>query len=310
MARLRSVGVRTELEQPGAGPDLTIRHDETPSVLWSLSFVGHSTHRPSPMIISHQHRYLFVELPRTGSTAVRRELRAMYDGQPILHKHATYEEFLAVATDDERGYFVFSAIRNPLDDAVSRFFKFQTDHKGRYTDPDRRPKHKPLLNRLLDQSAFRYVRRGQGSFAAFLRRYYPLPFDTWASLSHARFDFLMRFERLGDDFAEALRRIGIEPVRPLPVANRTGARDEDFATYFDAAARRHARRVFGPYMRRWGYAFPDDWEVEPPSRWHEVQYAIVNRIGTLYWRHVRPRMVGRGRGRQTSARPAARSDRG
>jgi hypothetical protein len=310
MARLRYVGARTELVQPGAGPDLTIRHDRAPSVLWSLSFLGHSTHRPSAMIISHQHRYLFVELPRTGSTAVRRELRAMYDGEPILHKHATYEEFLAIATEDERRYFVFSAIRNPLDDAVSRFFKFQTDHKGRYTDPDRRPKHKPLLNRVLDQSAFRYVRRGQGSFAAFLRRYYPLPFDTWASLSHARFDFVMRFERLGDDFAEALRRIGIEPLRPLPVANRTGARDEDFTSYFDAAARRHARRVFGPYMRRWGYAFPEDWGVEPPNRWHELQYRVVNRIGTIYWRHVRPRMVGRGRGRRIVAPPTAGSGRG
>jgi hypothetical protein len=253
------------------------------------------------MIISHKHRYLFVELPRTGSTAVRHELRELYDGEPILHKHATYEEFVAVASEDEKRYFVFSSIRNPLDDAVSRYFKFRTDHKQRYTDPARRPKHKPLVNRLLDDSAFRFVGRGRTEFGSFLRRYYPLPFATWASLSHDRFDFVMRFERLADDFAEALRRIGIEPLRPLPVANQTGQRDRDFASYYDAGAQRHARRVFGPYMRRWGYAFPAEWGLEPPTRWHELQYAVVDSIGRLYWRHLRPRVVGRGRSRRRGA---------
>jgi hypothetical protein len=32
------------------------------------------------MIISHQHRYVFVEMPRTGSRAVANELEAYYDG--------------------------------------------------------------------------------------------------------------------------------------------------------------------------------------------------------------------------------------
>ncbi|MEO8509638.1 MAG: sulfotransferase family 2 domain-containing protein [Chloroflexota bacterium] len=260
------------------------------------------------MIISHKHRYLFVELPRTGSTAVRRELRELYDGEPILHKHATYEEFAAIATEDERRYFVFSSIRNPLDDAVSRYFKFRTDHKGRYTDPARQPKHKPFVNRVLDESAFRFVRRGRSDFGGFLRRFYPLPFDTWASLSHDRFDLVMRFERLTDDFAEALRLIGVEPVRPLPVANQTGQRDRDFSTYYDEGAQRHARRVFGPYMRRWGYELPPSWELAPPSRWHEAQYATVSAVGGLYWRHLRPRIVGRNRARHRSAEPAVTSD--
>lgn len=266
------------------------------------------------MIISHKHRYVFVELPRTGSTAVRTELRALYEGKPILHKHATYEEFCAIATEDERGYFVFSTIRNPVDDAVSRYFKFLTDHKGRYTDPSRRSRHKPILNRILDQSAFRFVRAGRTDFPSFLRRYHPLPFDTWASLSHHRFDYVMRFERLSDDFAEALRRIGIEPERPLPVANETAARDRDFTTYYDEVSRRHARRVFGPYMRRWGYSFPIEWGLEPPSRWHELQYAAVSSVAGVYWRHVRPRLVGRARGRhhgtRRSAEHAERSDHG
>jgi len=45
------------------------------------------------MIVSHRHRYLFIEIPLTGSWAIHRELREHYGGSPILHKHASYPEY-------------------------------------------------------------------------------------------------------------------------------------------------------------------------------------------------------------------------
>lgn len=36
------------------------------------------------VIIRHRHRYLFVELPHIGSTAIPRDLMSLYDGEPIL----------------------------------------------------------------------------------------------------------------------------------------------------------------------------------------------------------------------------------
>jgi len=238
-------------------------------------------------MISHEHRFVFVELPRTGSTAIRRELRDVYGARPILHKHATYEEFVRKATPDEKTYFVFSCIRNPLDDAVSLYFKLKTDHNSRRTDPNRAPKHQRLLNRLRDRAMFRYVASEDADFSTFFLKFYRFPHDTWASLSHERFGFVMRFERLADDFAEALQRIGIEPVRPLPVVNRTGRRDRDFASYYSPAAIRRARRVMGPYMERWGYEFPAAWRVRPPTRTHRIQYAIYSFFARLYWRYLR-----------------------
>jgi len=175
------------------------------------------------MIISHRHRYVFVELPRTGSRAVRRELRELYDGVPILHKHSTYDEFRRQASDDERGYFAFSAIRNPLDDAVSRYFKLKTDHHQRFSDVSRQ-RHRRPLNSLLDTRMYRYIATTDADFSTFFLHFYRMPFDTWASLDHQSFGSVMRFERLADDFDATLRRIGIEPVRPLPeIASYEGA---------------------------------------------------------------------------------------
>jgi len=162
------------------------------------------------LIISDRHRYLFVELPRTGSTAVRRELRALYDGRPILTKHATYGDFLRVATEDQKRYFVFSSVRNPLDDAVSKYFKVKGGRahgalprgtRGDRPSGKRRGKDR-LINRLLDRHMTRFVRRTGADFPTFFLHYYVLPYDTWASLAHHRFGLVMRFETLADDFEE------------------------------------------------------------------------------------------------------------
>jgi hypothetical protein len=239
------------------------------------------------VMISHEHRFVFVELPRTGSTAIRHELRDQYGATPILHKHATYQEFLRQATEDEKSYFVFSGIRNPLDDAVSLYFKLLTDHKSKRTDPTRAFKNRRVLFRLRDDAMFRFIQQREPDFSTFFLRFYRLPYDTWASLSHRSFDYVIRFERLAEDFDQALRRIGIEPVRSLPVVNRTSARDRDFSTYYTPEAQRRARRVLGPYMERWGYAFPASWGVEPPSRLHRLEYAAYSFIARLYWRFFR-----------------------
>lgn len=240
------------------------------------------------MIISHRHRYVFVELPRTGSSAVRRELRELYDGAPILDKHATYDEFRRQASEDERRYFVFSTIRNPLDDAVSRYFKLKTDHRQRFSDVTRQRNRRPL-NTFLDRRMYRYVSSTEADFSTFFLHFYRLPFDTWASLDHRRFDFVMRFEQLADDFEVALRRIGIQPARPLPSRNVTGERESSYADYYTPAARRRALRVFGPYMRRWGYEFPPDWDLPDPSTFDELSYRAFSSVARLYWTYVRPR---------------------
>jgi hypothetical protein len=240
------------------------------------------------VIISHTHRYLFVELPRTGSTAVRHELRELYDGVPILHKHSTYDEFRRQASPDQLKYFVFSTVRNPLDDAVSRYFKLRTDHRQRFSDITQQ-KNRRALNSFIDDRMYKYLANSAVDFSTFFLHFYRLPYDTWASLDHKSFDYVMRFERLADDFDKVLRLIGLEPKRMLPARNVTGERTNSFTDYYSARARRRAFHVFGPYMRRWGYEFPSDWGVPPRSTLDEVGYTVFNGLARLYWTHVRPR---------------------
>src|SRR6056297_2645448 len=86
------------------------------------------------MIISQKYKYLFLETPRTGSTTISRELRQHYGGQPIMRKHTTYVEYEKFIRQGEKGYLIFAGVRNPLDDAVSRYFKLLHNHGGEMTN--------------------------------------------------------------------------------------------------------------------------------------------------------------------------------
>jgi hypothetical protein len=241
------------------------------------------------MIISHAHRYVFVELPRTGTTAVEKELKEHYDGQVVMNKHSTYEQFLRVATEDQKQYFVFGSIRNPMDDAVSRFFKIKSNHSFRHTRLKSIKRRKGAVERYEDL-LFRYVQGGDVDFPTFFKWVYRFPYDNWASLNHKDFDYIIRFENLSDDFSGLLEKMGIEQVRPLPVRNTTKIRDRDYLSYYTPETRVQARRVFGPFMKRWGYEFPADWGQEDVPWIHEVQYDFAHRVRAIYWKHLRGRI--------------------
>lgn len=261
------------------------------------------------MIISKEHRYVFVELPRTGSTAIRDELISQYGGRKILVKHSTYRDFLRVANEDEKRYFVFSGIRNPLDDAVSHYFKLKTDHHGRFTDPVRRryrlgnrgaeiyrrtgasprgsrPRRRSLAE-FGENRKFDYIRRHDADFATFIRRYRWLPYDNWSRLSHHGLDHVIRFENIQEDFAATLKLIGLEMTRSLPVVNKTEAKNNDFLRYYTADIIPHAKFVFGPFMRKWGYELPLEWGEDASPRWHDWLFEALAVPRTLYWSHLR-----------------------
>lgn len=209
------------------------------------------------MIISHEHRYVFVELYHTGSTAISRELQASYGGEPILRKHSFYRDFERQASKDERSYFTFSSIRNPLEVVTSFFYKYKSDHDD-YENPSLWSKNGGWVTPLILKQ-YRFAHRPECTLSDYLREFHWYPYDNWSRLDHRRMDFVLRFERLADDFEACLRKIEIEPVRPLPRANVTAHRPEGLGGLDSPEVRKLAIRSFGPFMEHWGYGFPPEW---------------------------------------------------
>ena len=86
------------------------------------------------MIISHKHKYLFIEVPRTGTTTISDILCRHYDGERILRKHSSYWNFLVKMKPEWKEYIVFSSIRNPMDSVVSLYFKLRNSQKNPFRD--------------------------------------------------------------------------------------------------------------------------------------------------------------------------------
>jgi hypothetical protein len=242
------------------------------------------------VIVSDEHRYVFVELPRTGTTAVATELKENYGGRDVLGKHSTYRDFLKIATPEQRTYFKIGTIRNPLDVAVSRFVQLKTNKGERFSDEVKLAQRNTAVERL-ETRAYNWVHQHDADFEAFLKRFYLLPYDTWASLDHKRMDSLIRFETLAADFERTLREIGIEPVRPLPAVNVTPARQREFEGQYTPGARGRAVWVFGPYMAEWGYEFPADWGRRRVPWWAKLLFRATRLVRGIYWKHIR---VARG----------------
>ena len=243
------------------------------------------------MIVSDEHRYVFVELPKTGSTAISNELCEYYAGRRVGPRHMPYHRFLRFASADQRSYFTFACIRNPLDEAVSIYFRERSNRAGHYTDPNRlRAKGGNIATS--DLARYRYIKDSGADFAAYFRRFYQLskfyryPYDNWSMLAHHEFDLVIRFEELQSGFSAALRRIGVSQVRALPISNQSRGKDRPFESYYEPSIRTQAARIFGPFMRKWGYEFPADWGKVSVSRWCVWHFYALRPVRRLYWRYL------------------------
>ena len=207
------------------------------------------------MLISHKHRYLFIEIPNTACTSMKRLLTEHYEAEPVLHKHATYTEFRRIASPEERQYFVFAGIRNPLDSCVTQYMKLKNNHHGRFTDQKRLGTWS-LTRRI--QAKYNFVQRENADFPMYFRAYVNRVYNNFYLTGHEKFDYVIRFESLQEDLGEVRRRIGMPTTAELPHVNPTSGK-RHFLEYYTPDLYQPAMRVFGPFMLKWGYQFPSEW---------------------------------------------------
>ncbi|MEO8116288.1 MAG: sulfotransferase family 2 domain-containing protein [Bacteroidota bacterium] len=239
------------------------------------------------MVISDTYKYLFIELYFTGSTAISYELCNYYDGKKIINKHSRHHEFLEIANPEQKKYFIFSCIRNPMDTIVSGFMKFKTDHHGKYSDP----KHwRRNGGTITDKNLELYNKIKDLSFEEYFKKYHKLPYDNWSNTAHKKFNFLIRFENMQEDFKKVLEMLSIEQVREIPLKNKTEEK-KHFMEYYTPEIREQAIFVFGPYMKKWGYSFPVEWNVKKLNPVSSGLFAVLGMMKKYYWTHTKSKSV-------------------
>ena len=190
-------------------------------------------------MISHEHKFIFIELNKTGTTSISSLLDKfseppeggphLHPGHHEFHRHASLCQMLArdaVYQMTGKGfnisdYFKFTFVRNPWDRLVSLYRYRTTSH--------------PMAHELRN-------RPSHASFTTFVHQFTPVPFYTWLGKYVCRgskppvaqrqvdflynfekeiqIDFIGRFETLQTDFDRGSSDLRI-PKMKLPHHNKT-----------------------------------------------------------------------------------------
>ena len=237
------------------------------------------------MIISHRHKYLFIGLPLAASTAISKELCEMYDGKPILNKHSIYQDFLKIASPEEKTYNVIACSRNPLDISLSYYTKMLNNSSGNFSNPQLLRKNGGHLKKR-DYQLSKSIREQHMDYDTFLKKYYRFPFDNWLTITKPHCQVLIRFENLQEDFEKALKYCGIKPKRPLPVINKTTEKAPSFESYYTLKNKALSLSIFGPYMKHHQIALPKGWRYKDIKWWDRLWFYILSKVRALYWINI------------------------
>lgn len=178
-------------------------------------------------MISHKHKFIFIHIPKTAGTSIEQALRdetckllpGQWDHARVRHaplNHLTLQELVdygALTPAQLKSYFKFCFVRNPWERLVSEIFC-----------PWMSPwfKDLPLEERIRRACELAATPTG---IANHLR-----PQADFVQAGGLQMDFIGRFERLEEDFAQICRLLGIEAA--LSHLNRSGHRP--YQDYYDA----------------------------------------------------------------------------
>jgi len=210
------------------------------------------------MIISYKYKFLFIGLPFSASSAITKELHKEYEGKPYLRKHSLYHEFEKVATTEEKKFFVFAVLRNPMEIAVTVYEKMKANAKGNFTNPKLFTENSGHISKK-QRERFNFIHDNKASFQEYFIKFFNKPYDNQASLTLDKCDYVIRYENITEDYKTALTKSGIENPKDLPIANKTVGKKKDLSEYYTKDVQSLSLFIFGPYLKKYSYQFPKDW---------------------------------------------------
>ena len=232
------------------------------------------------MIVSHKYKFLFIGLPFSASSAISKELHLQYEGEPYLRKHSLYHEFEKVATKQEKKYFVFAVLRNPMDIAVTVYEKMKANEKGNFTNPELFTENGGHITKK-HRKLFNYIHNNKASFQDYFKKFFVKPYDNFSSLTIDNCDFVIKYENIAKDYLTALQKAGLENPRLLPVANKTTGKKLGLSGYYTEAIKEQAISVFGPFLEKYNYSFPEEWGEVKVTLKSKIQFKILGALRKL-----------------------------
>ncbi len=218
------------------------------------------------MIISHKHRFIFLQTEKTGGTSLTTALQKIMGDEDIaadmsrppwakyspihhgalkrhfparfgLHTHATAAQVRAIVGSEKFGsYFKFAVERNPWDRQVSLYFHREWKKQNANLNFDR-----DLRSFLYRNSE--YVRLHN--------------WKNYAIGNDVVVDQVLRYENLADDVAQLSATLGLKTPLKLPKLRKYTADRPHYSTYYTAKSRALVAKWYGKEIAAMGFVFDD-----------------------------------------------------
>lgn len=207
------------------------------------------------MIVSHQHRFVFAAIPKTGTHSVRQALREHMSADDLeqvglfVNKRFPFEELAAIrhghitlaqvrpylGEEAFAGYFKFAFVRNPFDRFVS-YCAFMTRENGAFERNPRQVMHRMLfelrpMHHVLFQPQHTFVTDEAGQLLA---------------------DHVGRVEEMQSSYDAICARIGV-PSAALGQVN--SSRRGDYRGYYTPELVDGVAQLYQRDLELFGYQF-------------------------------------------------------
>jgi hypothetical protein len=211
-------------------------------------------------MIGHKHKFIFIQVPKTGSTSVQNTLKK-YGGTVkrtgIYNKHIPYSKLQK--TEDFKNiteYFSFSFIRNPWDWLVSNYFYCRGVHRP-YLDRYNSKLAKQNCTKIFSAMSLRKKILNPMGFEEWLFWYTNNNFATQLEIientdKKVSLDFIGKYENLQEDFNIICDKIGI-PKQKLPFKN--ASKHKHYTEYYDDETRQIVAERYAKDIEYFGYEF-------------------------------------------------------
>lgn len=215
------------------------------------------------MVISEQDSFCFIAVPKTGTTALTRQLmsnphvirnKLKVDGDEIhIHEHSTAREIAQILGEERWSkLYTFAFVRNPWDRIVSSYFYYRN---GRAAETVMTGKNKQYLKKNMRNKLYLNVALAK-----------LLPFSIWVWLCKTQqyVDFvtdhqgniivsdIFKFEELEDGFNSACERIGLTN---LTLVKENASKHDKYQKYYNRISRCLVASRYAKDIKMFNYEF-------------------------------------------------------
>ena len=185
-------------------------------------------------MISHKHKFIFIEVPKTGTTTICSILSDNFDAvQP--YKHLDIVQYKEKFPKETSSYFKFSFVRNPWSRVVSLYYRNEGIQK----------KNEMTFVEFVD-----WIQLATDTCT------YPTPkknmIDFFKIDNELKIDFIGKFENLQQDFNIVCDKIGISHQK-LPHKNKS--KHKHYTEYYDDETREIVAEKCAKDIEYFGYKF-------------------------------------------------------